>query len=86
MTEVTSGNGYTSISLSGSSWTASVTGSNLSYPTQTWTFTGPKGNIYGYYVSDSAGTVLWAEKFPSGPYNVQNNGDVINVNITLQMT
>lgn len=86
LTEVTSGNGYTSISLSGSSWVESVTGSNLSYPTQTWTFTGPKGNIYGYYVSDSAGKVLWAEKFPSGPYNVQNDGDVINVNITLQMT
>jgi len=85
LTEVSSTNGYSPISLTGSSWSASVTGSSLSYPTQTWTFTGPKGNIYGYYVTNSAGILMMAEKFPSGPYNVQNNGDVINVNLTLQM-
>lgn len=83
LTEVTSGNGYSSISLTGSSWTTNATGTNISYPSQTWTFTGPKGNIYGYYVVDSAGAVLWAETFPSGPYNVQNNGDTITVDITL---
>jgi len=85
LTEVTSGNGYSAIALTGSSWTANATGTNLSYPSQTWTFTGPKGNIYGYYVTNSAGTVLWAEVFPSGPYNVQNNGDLITVDITLTM-
>lgn len=85
LTEVSTTNGYAPIALSGSSWTASVTGSNLSYPTQTWTFTGPSGNIYGYYVTNSAGTLMFAETFPSGPYNVQSNGDVINVNLTLQM-
>ena len=85
LTEVTSGNGYSAISLSGSSWSASVTGSNLSYPTQTWTFTGPKGNIYGYYVTNSAGVLMFAETFPSGPYNVQNTGDIISVDLTLQM-
>lgn len=85
LTELSSTNGYTPITLTGSSWSASVTGSSFSYPTQTWTFTGPKGNIYGYYITDSSGALLMAEKFPSGPYNVQNSGDVINVNLTLQI-
>ncbi len=85
LTEVSSTNGYTPIALTGSSWSASVTGSSFSYPTQTWTFTGPKGNIYGYYITDSSGALILGEKFPTGPYNVQNNGDIINVNLTLQM-
>lgn len=85
LTELTLTNGYSAKALTGSSWSASVTGSSFTYPTQTWTFTGPKGNVYGYYVTDSTGALILAEKFPSGPYNVQNNGDVINVNLTLQM-
>jgi len=83
LTEVSSGNGYSPIALTGSSWSINPTGSTLSYPQQTWTFTGPKGNVYGYYVTNASGTVLWAEKFPTGPYNVQNNGDIINVNLSI---
>jgi hypothetical protein len=85
LTELTLTNGYSAKALTGSSWSASVTGSSFTYPTVTWTFTGPNGNVYGYYVTNSAGSLILAEKFPSGPYNVQNNGDIINVNLTLQM-
>ncbi len=85
LVEVSAGNGYAPIALTGSSWSAGTSGTNLTYPQQTWTFTGPVGNIYGYYVTDSSGTLMFAETFPTGPYNVQNNSDVINVNITLQM-
>jgi len=83
LTEVSAGNGYAAIPLTGSSWTVNPTGTSLSYPAQTWTFTGPKGNIYGYYMTNSSGTVLWAETFPAGPYNVQTNGDLITVNVTI---
>lgn len=83
LTEVSTGNGYAPIAFTASSWTINPTGSTLTYPKQTWTFTGPKGNIYGYYVTNASGTVLWAEKFSTGPYNVQNNGDVINVNVSV---
>jgi hypothetical protein len=80
--EVTSGNGYASQSLTGSSWI--VNGKSVSYPTHTWSFTGSKGNVYGYYVSTTSGnTVLFAERFPNAPYNVANNGDSISVTLNL---
>ena len=37
-------------------------------------------NCYGYYVTNSAGTVLmWSERFTSAPFNIVNNGDTITV-------
>jgi hypothetical protein len=80
--QVTSGNGYEEKSLVGSSWL--VNGTTASYPVQTWDFTGSVGNIYGYYVITATNnTVLFAERFPSAPYNVANNGDKISVTLNL---
>jgi len=87
VTEVTSGDGYTPIVLAGSSWTvAAGPPPAASYPQQTWTFTAPKGNIYGYYVTNDSGVLLLAEKFATGPYNVQTSGDVISVTLSLRLT
>lgn len=83
-TEVTTGNGYTSKTLTGSTW--SIADGVATYPQQTWTFTGAVGNVYGYYVTTSSGTVVFAERFSSGPFNIASNGDVIRVTISFSIT
>jgi hypothetical protein len=48
--------------------------------TFTRTATGTSQNIYGYYVTDAAGTTLYfAELDPAGPRVVTNNGDTYTV-------
>lgn len=81
--EVSSTNGYSSKPLQGSSWIISDT--LATYPLQQWTFTNPLGNIYGYYVTNTTGTLLLAETFSSGPYNIQTNGDTISVTLNLNL-
>jgi len=86
-TEAT-GSGYAEKSLTDGSWT--VTNADPAVATydggdQVFTFTGALGNVYGYYITDFAETgLVWAERFTSAPFNVQNNGDTIT--ITLQLT
>jgi len=66
--EVTGG-GYSSVVLQGESW--SVGNSAAVYPQQTWEFTGSVGNVYGYYVTTlDNSSVVFAERFEDGPYNV----------------
>ena len=60
--------GYGAITLTGATWTVATDGSGnttASYPQQTFTFTATQ-NVYGYYLTDNAGTtLLYAEAFPS---------------------
>jgi hypothetical protein len=82
-TEVTGG-GYASKSLTSSSW--SIDSGIASYPQQSWTFTGSAGSVYGYYVvSATSSDLLFAEKFPNGPYTVSTNGDIIRVTLSLTL-
>ncbi len=76
-----SGSGYSSKTLTGGSWTVSGTApTQAAYATQTYTFTGALGNVYGYYVTrNSDSKLMFAERFSDGPYNIQNNGDTIDV-------
>lgn len=81
MTEAT-GFGYASVTLTGASWGAPSEGapSSIAYAQQTFTFTGPLGNVYGYYCTRaSSGRLAIAERFSDGPYNIVNNGDQIKV-------
>jgi len=81
-TEVTGG-GYTYKTLTPSTW--SVAGGSANYPAQTFTFTGAVGNVYGYYVvRATTGDLVFAERFATGPFNVQTNGD--NISVTLNLT
>jgi len=67
------GNGYTANALTGTNWTVvTSTGTTTgSHAQVTFTFTGAEASIYGYYVTDSAGTgLLWAERFTDGPYAI----------------
>ena len=78
-----SGAGYASILLTGSSWTVATVGGTTSgdYAQQTFTYSGAEPTIYGYYVTtkNAAGDtiVLWANKFTNGPYVIPSGGGSI---------
>jgi hypothetical protein len=61
--------------LAGASWTvATATGTEGTFAEQTWTFT-EAGSIYGYYVTNNAGTaVLWCERFTDAPHTFPSGG------------
>lgn len=84
-----SGNGYAAIALAGASWGAPSGDdpATIAYPQQTFTFTGALGNVYGYFiVRKNTGTLVLAELFSNGPYNIQNNGDTIKITPTVTAT
>lgn len=82
-----SGSGYSAITLTGGSWSFTEGApSYASYAQQTFTFSGALGNVYGYYVTQSSsGTLMWAERFSDGPYNIANNGDQIKITPRLEL-
>ena len=61
------GNGYASKTLTGGSWAITPGAPTVAvYAQQTYTFSGALGTVYGYVVTNAAGTTLyWAEKFSS---------------------
>lgn len=76
-----SGSGYSAITLTGTNWSTPTEGapSSISYPEQTFSFTGTIAAIYGYYCTRaSSGRIVLAERFPSGPYAI-NSGDSIKI-------
>ena len=87
VTEAT-GNGYAAKSLTASSWvTTAGDPSDVTYPEQTFTFTGALGNVYGYYLTQNTSSkLIIAELFSDGPYDVQNNGDEIKVTVKIELS
>jgi hypothetical protein len=85
------GGGYAAKTLTNNSWTVDTANdpSDAVYAEQTFTFTGPlttNTDIYGYLVTNNAGTVLiWAEKFAS-TFTPANNGDQLKVTPTFQLS
>ena len=84
----TTGGGYSDETLIPANWV--ITAGNPTsgvYTEVVFAFTGAVGNVYGYYVVQSiSGDLMWAERFTSGPFNIQNAGDEIKVTpqITLE--
>jgi len=79
--------GYSAITLTGGSWTVTPGAPTSAAYTQQ-TFTSSAGsqnqNVYGYVVVDSSdNTLLWAERFSDGPYNIANISDNIRVTPTI---
>jgi hypothetical protein len=85
-TEVVGG-GYSDIQLDPIDWTLSAaTPSEADYPELSFIFTGAVGNVYGYYVVQAtSGILMWAERFPTAPYNITNAGDEIRVTLNLTL-
>jgi hypothetical protein len=90
-TEMGAVQGYTDKTLAPASWNAGAAGSgvgtslankaSITYPQQQWTFDGTGGSVtvYGYFITDAAGTVLvGAERFAAAQV-VTTNGDTIKI-------
>ena len=75
--------GYSSVTLTGASWTVTPGApTSASYAQQTFTSTAGAQNqsIYGYYlIQTTSGKYVWGERFTDGPYVIVNNGDQIKV-------
>ena len=42
-------------------------------------------SVYGYFVTNNAGTVLlWAERFTDGPYNLPSGGGSIKITPSIE--
>lgn len=84
------GGGYAAIAL-GTTWVInpfSVAPADAVHPAISYTFTGTLtglATVYGVYITDSANVVIFAEKFAT-PFQPRNNGDIITVNATIQMS
>lgn len=76
LTEATEA-GYSAITLTGTEFTISTNGSGdtvAEYAEQTFTFT-EAATVYGYYVTDAAGTgLLWVERFSDAPHTFPSGG------------
>lgn len=75
------GSGYAAVTLTAASWTVTPGAPTAAeYPQVTFTFSGALGNVYGYFVvQTTSGKLMWAERFPGAPFNVQADGDQIKV-------
>lgn len=73
--------GYAAITLAGGTWTF-ATASDIvtaSYAGQTFTFSGTGQTVYGYYVTNNAGTkCLWAERIGTA-YVIPGGGGSLTI-------
>lgn len=79
--------GYVAVTLTGSNWSVTTTSgiSTAAYATSvTFNFSAAQ-TLYGYYVTDSAGVVLWAERFPSAPFTLPAGGGEVVVRPQVQL-
>lgn len=86
---VASGGGYANKTLLAASWAESNVGGieQVAYADQVFTFTGPlttNPTIYGYYVVDGAGTLIYSEA--GTPFTPANNGDTYTVKPKFQFS
>ena len=78
--------GYSAIALNAAAWNAASSGSIATAAVKEFTSSAGSQSqtIYGYYLTNAAGTVLyWVEAFAGGPYTIVNNGDKIQVTPTI---
>ncbi len=47
--------------------------------------TGASNSVYGFFITDSSGRLIMAERFAAGPYAMVNLGDTIKVRPTLRL-
>jgi hypothetical protein len=84
------GGGYGAITLTAGSWTVSTSSTprQATYAQQTFTFTGAltgAATIYGYYIIDADGVLVYAEKAGS-TFAPATNGDTYKVTPTITQT
>jgi hypothetical protein len=84
------GGGYAAKTLTAASFTISTVGdiAQAAYAQQTFTFTGPltgPGTIYGYFVVDADGVLIYAEK-AAVAFTPLNNGDLLLITPAFQLS
>jgi hypothetical protein len=79
--------GYGAVTLVGSNWTASTTaGVSAAVYSTGITFSFSVGDdIQGYYVTNTANNILWAEEFPGAPFSLPAGGGEIVVRPQVQL-
>lgn len=80
--------GYASITLTGASWTISTVSNTTTgeYAQVSFDFTAAEPNIYGYYVTDNANSILlWAERFSDGPYAIPSGGGSVKITPKIEL-
>ncbi len=82
----TTADGYTAITLATGSWAvATALGTTTaSYAEQTFTFTTSE-TLYGYYVTDLSGNLLWVERFVGAPFILPVSGGQIAITPTVNL-
>ena len=81
--EVTSaGYAFTELTTGGSgNWTTTQSGSGVTtalYSEVTFTFT-TDAVVYGYFVTNVAGDLLWVERFSGAPFQIPDGGGTISI-------
>ena len=81
------GFGYAHITLDGKKWKQEKGPPvSVQYAQQTFSFTGPIGKLYGYYlVQEKSEKLMWSERFADGPYHIVYPGSKIEVTPRLEM-
>lgn len=79
--------GYVAVALPGSNWSVSTElGISLAVYASGVPFNFlAASELYGYYVTDAAGNVMWAEEFPSAPFGLPAGGGQIVVRPQIQL-
>lgn len=79
--------GYVAVALPGANWSVATTSgiSTATYATSVTFNLGSGQDVYGYYVTDAGGSVMWAEEFPSAPFRLPSGGGQIVVRPQLQL-
>lgn len=80
------GFGYEPKTLPGDNWTI-VEGdpSFAAYARQIFEFSGAVGEVFGYYIVQESGNLMWAERFPDAPFTIKNDGDEIKVTPRMEL-
>jgi len=80
--------GYAPKTLTGAAWTfTNVSGtSTATYARQTFSYTTSE-NVYGYYITNNAGTVLiWTERFAGAPFQIPNAGGTVSLDPAITLS
>lgn len=81
--------GYSAASFTAANWSVTTAKPAVaSYAQQTFTSSADQSvqNVYGYYITNAAGSLVVAELFSDGPYAVSANGQTIKVTPTISLT
>ncbi len=73
--------------MTSAGWTTTSVGGTTTgeYSQHTFSFT-TAATIYGYYVTDSAGTgLLWCERFEGAPFTLPSGGGTIAISPRIEL-